>query len=473
MLVRFRAARLARSLRLLVMAACLSGASHACAQTLIGRSDTSHVQASLGALSTSAGSPELRAEQQALLDQTIRNPDDLEATYAYVELSRRLGDAEAAIGALERLVNYNPTLARANYELGVLYHQLGSYDAAARYLRAAASSPTLEAATKARVDALYGETVKQQKQSRWSGFLQTGLRYQSNANFVPPGGIVRLNGQDLLLSPRDRRQSDGSVFGLAQIANDYDLENQRGDVLETRFVGFGSKQFRATEFDFGYVEASFGPRFGLPELMPGASIKPYVIGQTSALSGERRPYASSAGAGVTMRLPLFAGFIVEPGIEARALSINDRDRFTSTFNGGTSVAGYLVTTAKLTEGVDLEARFIGLRIDGGRLGPSLTKRGANVALSVQFDPPSELIARKWKVSPFIGAAVLDFDRANAFVDPRVTRGDTEFRAGVVLDAPATESIGISALVQYDRINSNLPNYRQRGFTVLGGPTVRF
>jgi hypothetical protein len=59
------------------------------------------------------------------------------------------------------------------------------------------------------------------------------------------------------------------------------------------------------------------------------------------------------------------------------------------------------------------------------------------------------------------------------VDPRVTRHDTEVSAGVLLDAPLTGMFGVSAMVQFERIDSNLPNYRQRGVTVLGGPTARF
>lgn len=417
---------------------------------------------------------DLRARQQALLDRTIRNPADLETTYAYVDASLALHDTEAAIGALERLVDYNPTLARANYQLGVLYYQLGSFDAAARYFRAAGASPTVEPQIQARIEALYPETVKQQSPSRWSGFLQTGIRYQSNASFIPEGGVVRLNGQDLLLLPSERRRADGSVFGLAQIAHDYDLQNQRGDVLETRFVGLGTKQFGVSEFDFGYVEASFGPRFGLPELMPGASIKPYVVGQTSLLRGEPAPYVSSGGGGVTLRLPIFANLTLDPGVEARVLGVNGRDALNaSTVDSGHSIAGYLVTTAKLADDVDLEARFVGIRAEAGQPAQSFSKAGASLALSFQFDPPSDLIARKWKLSPFGGGAFLDFDRANAFVDPRIARRDKEYSAGVMLDAPLTATFGVSATVQYDRIDSNLPNYRQRGITVLGGPTARF
>ena len=427
-----------------------------------------------GRASETSGPPDLRARQQALLERTRRNPLDFEATYDYVADSIGLHDKEAAIGALERLVNYNPRLARARYELGSLYFQMGSFDAAAHYLRTAAESPTLDPAVQARVEALYPEAVKQQGQSRWSGFLQAGLRYQSNASFIPSGGVLRLGGQDFLLTPQARRRADGSAFGLAQIGNDYDLQNQRGDVLETRILAFGSKQFQAADYDFGYLEVAFGPRFNLPELMQGASIKPSLVGQTSLLRGERAPYVSSGGAGVSMRLPVTPTLTLEPGIEARALGVNGQDGLgAATFGSGALVAGYVTASLALAPDLDLEARFIGVRSEADRATQNFTKGGAAVALSVQFDPPSDLIARKWRLSPFVGGALLGYDRTNPAIDPGVTRHDRELSTGLVLDAPLTATFGVSALLQYDRVDSNLPNYRQRGLTVLGGPTARF
>ena len=428
-----------------------------------------------GAPAPAIASLDLRARQEALLARMRRDPTDHDATYAYVAVSNRLGDGEAAIGALERLLDYDPGLARAAYELGTLYHGLGSYDAASRYLRLAADSPRLEPVLASRVAALYADSVKQQSQSRWTGFIQAGLRFQSNATFIPAGGAVRLNGQDLFLAPAERRRrADGSGFALIQLGNDYDLENQRGDVLETRFLGFGSGQFSASAFDFGYAEASFGPRLGLPELMPGASIKPYIVGQTSALRAEGLPYVSSGGGGVTVRLPVASNVTLDLGVEGRAVGVSGRDPLNAaTFNDGRSVAGYLVSSVRLTPDVDLEARVVGVRGDTDRAGQSFSKGGVSVALGVQFDAPSELIPRKWKLSPFVGGAALGVDRPNPAIDPRVARRDTEFSAGVALDAPLTAWLGLSALVQYDRIDSNIPNYRQRGLTVLGGPTARF
>ena len=47
--------------------------------------------------------------------------DHYDLTYDLVRVSSRIGDYQAAIGALERLLFYNPDLARVRYELGSLY----------------------------------------------------------------------------------------------------------------------------------------------------------------------------------------------------------------------------------------------------------------------------------------------------------------------------------------------------------------
>src|SRR4051794_34603931 len=64
----------------------------------------------------------------------------------------RIGDYEAAIGALERLLFYNPDLARVRYELGSLYYRLGSYEMAARYFKEALANPMLDRATQERIE---------------------------------------------------------------------------------------------------------------------------------------------------------------------------------------------------------------------------------------------------------------------------------------------------------------------------------
>src|ERR1700676_3007287 len=52
------------------------------------------------------------SEQELLFQQMLRNPKDVEVTFAYVKAATARGDYEAAIGALERILFYQPGLTR-------------------------------------------------------------------------------------------------------------------------------------------------------------------------------------------------------------------------------------------------------------------------------------------------------------------------------------------------------------------------
>ena len=75
----------------------------------------------------------LEAQKSALFQQMLRNPADLDATFAYADVSARLGDYEAAVSALDRMLLFNPNLPRVQLEIGALYFRMGSYDLARDY----------------------------------------------------------------------------------------------------------------------------------------------------------------------------------------------------------------------------------------------------------------------------------------------------------------------------------------------------
>src|SRR5690242_7769410 len=76
-------------------------------------------------------------EQDRLYQQMVRQPTNYALTFAFVRVATERGDYEAAIGALERLLFYNPNLAEVKYELGTLYYKLRAHDMARRYYREA------------------------------------------------------------------------------------------------------------------------------------------------------------------------------------------------------------------------------------------------------------------------------------------------------------------------------------------------
>src|SRR6516164_3578110 len=56
-----------------------------------------------------------------LFRTVLNKPSNLLATSQYAVQTERLGDLEASIGSLERLLFFNPKLCRVRYEVGTLY----------------------------------------------------------------------------------------------------------------------------------------------------------------------------------------------------------------------------------------------------------------------------------------------------------------------------------------------------------------
>src|ERR1700682_2541151 len=177
----------------------------------------------LGLLTANTAWAQAPSEQERLFQQMLRNPKDVEVTFAYVKAATARGDYEAAIGALERILFYQPGLTRVKYELGSLYFRLGSYEMARRYFREALASPDIDPVTRDRIETSLPDAEKQLQKRRLSGFLATGLRYQTNASYAPTGGIVRLGGQDLALLPAATRKSDTNWLRLAGRRYGYEL----------------------------------------------------------------------------------------------------------------------------------------------------------------------------------------------------------------------------------------------------------
>ena len=98
---------------------------------------------------------------------------------------------------------------------------------------------------------------------------------------------------------------------------------------------------------------------------------------------------------------------------------------------------------------------------------------SEAALNIEFDPPAVQIPRRWTFAPFVRLIDTRFEMPNPIIDARVRRRDDEWRVGAQLDAPLTATLGVSALAQYAKTSSNLPNYRTDNWSFAIGPTARF
>ena len=137
------------------------------------------------------GTASLEAQKEALFQQMLRDPGNLDVAFAYADVSARLGDYEAAVSALERMLLFNPDLPRVQLELGAMYFRMGSYDIARSYFeKAAAANPPPE--VRARIDQYLAEIEKGESRHHLSGYFFSGVQYQTDANVA---------GSSLILSP--------------------------------------------------------------------------------------------------------------------------------------------------------------------------------------------------------------------------------------------------------------------------------
>ena len=359
------------------------------------------------------------------------------------------------------------------YELGALYYKLASYEMAKRYFKEALESPDIDPITRERIATYMPDVEKQLTPSRFTGFAQVGIRSQSNANYAPTAGLVSLGGQQYALLPGAQKRSDFNAFQLVGLSHDYDFGDQRATTFETRFVGYATQQFRFADLNVGLVDISMGPRFAIaPELYPGLTIKPYIVGGKAWVGGAS--YLTSGGAGVSMQVPVNDRFMLGPEFEWRRSTFDNNSPVAlSGFDSGDWYTGGLSASYRIAQQIKLDGRGMYREGRASLVWQNFHQWVVEAAVTFEFAPPFEWISRNWSVAPFARWISTDFAAPNPFIDPFTARRDEQWSVGAMWNAPITRELGFMATIQYDHIDSTLVNYRQNNFSVMVGPTARF
>lgn len=410
-------------------------------------------------------------EFNALFDQSLKRPADVELAFRLARRAVEVGDYEAAIGVYERILFYNPKLVRVRLELARLYYRLGSYESARSYFEPIAQSPELSGQERDNIAAYLVEIDRRLSTNQWSVYGQVGVRYQSNANYGPSSRLVI--GQDVgaLLPPSAAAQADGNAFALASIRHVYDFGNQRGDVWETNLNLYYSQQFQLQQLNLGFAEFNTGPRFALaPDALPGSSIRAYVLAGGVALGGSG--YLGTYGAGVSLYLPFSAWFGLEPFAEIRQRDYqSSQDYPTASFQSGEmwTVGGNAF--GRITDDWRWRARLSYNDASGDLPWYSYNTFAVDLALPFEFQGLWGV--KRWIVIPSVGYTRYNYDAPNPFITKFITEQDNQYRVGLALDVPVHEQWGLLTQIQYSWSTSTLPNYAFDNFSVSIGPNVRF
>jgi tetratricopeptide (TPR) repeat protein len=429
----------------------------------------------------------LEARKEALFQQMFRDPANLDVTFAYADVSARLGDYEAAVSALERMLLFNPDLPRVQLELGALYYRMGSYDLARDYFdKAAAANPPPE--VRARVEQYLADIERSQSRHHLSGYVFFGGQYQTDANVAGSSLILSPIGP-VVLGNQFVKQASGSIFGSGSLLYSYDMETQNHDALEVTSVGYLNHYFNAAvnRLDLSLLEVTGGPRFNFPSGLIGAqaaSLKPYIIGDEVGLGWNQ--YFAAGGTGIEYDEIVWNDLALKAAFEFRHKNYtNAPDRPLSTGLTGNDKLVTLSVAKPITENTVLNLEFDYLDQLTQLAFYTNTTYAVAGSYRIRYQDPTGFTSDFWETAPFVGRAWSYYaapdpccnTSGNAFpgVYPNgfSTQLTQRWRFGVTQTWPVTATIAVVAQLERDIVSSNLPLYSYNNTSILIGPQIRF
>jgi hypothetical protein len=425
----------------------------------------------------------LQAKKEALFQQMLADPANLDVIFAYAEAAAQLGDNEGAVSALQRMLLFNPNLPRVDLELGALYFRMGSFAVARSYFhRALAANPPPE--IKARVDQYLAQIAIEESPSRLTGYLLMGGQYQSDANLAPGSATINSPIGQLLLSSQFVKMRDEDVFLTGSALYTYDLGTADRDALEVTGVGFVQRYFRVQRLELDLGEVTAGPRFQFPHLgIPGiesASLKPYAIVNEVGLG--QNQYFYTYGNGLEGTATLWPDLAAKMTFEFRHKTFANQPNFPdSTGLDGSDKLVTFALTKPVTPNSALSAEFDFLDQDTAQNFYSNKSYAGLVSYRIRYDDPTGLIGLPWETT-ISGSRLWSFYGApnpccNTSSNPLVFADSDErtrhWSFGVTQVFQVSRDIGIFLHLQRDIVSSNLPLYAYTSNSVLIGPLLRF
>ena len=432
----------------------------------------------------------LLSQKEALFQQMLRDPGNLDVTFTYADVSARLGDNEAAVSALERMLLFNPDLPRVQLELGALYFRMGSFEIARTYFdKAAAANPPAE--VRARIERYLAEISRQSAPQLFTGFIFYGAQYQSDANVAPGSPLIHSPIGDVLLSSQFVKKADGNAFLTGSALYSYDLGTQSRDTIEVTGTGFLNHYFNIGRLDLALGELTAGPRFSFTEPVVGvtaASVKPYLILNEVGLGGNQ--YFNSYGVGIEAPAAAVNNFRVKPVFEFRQKNFsNSGDRPLSRGLNGSDKLASLLIDRPITENSNLTLEFDYLRQDTRLKYYTNDAFAFSAAYRIRYDDPIGFFGLPWETTVFgsrtysnydapdpccvTGTAVVSTTAGPAAVNTFSDRHDRRWRFGFTQSFQILDNLAFIVQAQRDIVSSNLSLYAYTNNTILAGPQIRF
>lgn len=426
----------------------------------------------------------LEAKKDKLFQEMLANPANLDVAFAYADVSAKLGDNEAAVSALERMLLFNPNLPRVDLELGALYFRMGSFNVARTYFdKAAAAKPPPPAEVQRRINQYLALIDKQLSPSQFSGSVFFGAQYQTDANIAPGGGTIGSPVGPILLNNQFIKQPDWDIFAASSLLYNYDLGNQYHDTIEVTGNTLVNHYMKFGRLDLDFAEVTAGPRFHFPQLpdtlVQAASVKPYLIGNEVGL-GEHQ-YFYTGGAGLEETGVVLGDLALRSVFEFRQKTFtNALDRPSSNGLSGNDKVLSLSAVKPITGNSQLSLEFDYLDQQTRFLYYSNQSYAGAVSYHIAYDGPAKIFpypmettvygSRLWSI--YDGPDPCCNTSGTPFFSPS-SRDDRHWRFGITQGIRVHDNIELIVQYQRDIISSNLALYGYTSNSVTFGPQIRF
>ena len=393
---------------------------------------------------------DIEAQRQAIFQQILKNPSDVELTLKYAELSSEAGDLEGAISALERLLIYAPQVAQIDYQLGILYMRLGAYAQASTDFKAAIASPDATPEIKATAQQYIAIADKEQTGDYFTGSFVPGVRYQTNANGGAQVSTVDVFGHQFELNDAAMASPDYNAYIAAVVHGSHDLRDQ-GDRINLDGSFYASAYHSHTEINTIAGEVDIGPVLALDRYgMRGSTLGLYAILGAVELGGT--PYLYTLGAGGVITTNPSAGLSLQSRLEYRQEYYQSSvDRPTNDQYTGARIritdSGQLAANdwLKIYSAGYAERKFaqVGTKADW--------EAGVSAGMTLALGDASK--ARPWTVDLQAGLAARLYDLADISQSPDQRLDKIGF-VQATLDVPLTDKVSAEASIGYRKQISN-------------------
>ena len=404
-----------------------------------------------------AGDPASRAGLDQLFQQLLVDPGNLDLNLRYAEMAETLGNLEAAVSALDRVLARYPGAPEPRLALGLLYARLGSYDMARAYLMPLATdTATPEIAGRAREALRLVDQLASRHQ--FGGSLFVGVQSQTNPGALPGATNILVAGVDTLVAGNFVKHHDFDGFAKADGGYRYDLGTAFRDAIEAHGVAYASVFGQQNRLDLGLGEVSVGPRWSLQHVgVSGGDISPYLLLDYVSLGGST--YYAAYGGGLNLHQQL-------DGYATLSLDAQSRQ---ANYSSSTNYPTANLLTGRIDR-VTLElSRVIGeigtLTVNGG-----YTRQNARAAFYASedyvvgagftfgFDAGPLSLGLPWQANFSAAHHWIDYDAADPGVSPGAVRRDGRWQIGVAQIIPLAPQIAAVAQFYRDIDSSTVRNY---------------